>query len=290
MVGTLNDRAGGLPPYELWPLREAASGKRREWLIAHDDSPPYAGSAALLDRWISMRKDGWPVAYLTGSREFYGRPFWVNRQTLIPRIETECLVDTTLAALKEMGGRVASPRVCDLGTGSGCIAISLALEMPAIHVVASDVSLPALQMARNNAAWLGATKAVSFCQASWWDGVEGRFHAIVSNPPYVAAGDSHLTTGDLRFEPTTALSPSATPWGSAHDTELEPWREIGLSAIAEIVAGAPSRLEPSGFLAIEHGHDQQSWVMALFEKAGFSRISGLHDSFGNPRVVMGWLK
>lgn len=265
-----------LPPHELWPLKEAASGRRREWWIAHGDGSQDAGTSALLARWIAMRQSGWPIAYLTGAREFYGRSFWVNRHTLIPRIETELLVDTAIAALKEVRTRGPAPRLCDLGTGSGCIGISLALECPDLQVTLSDTSAGALGVARNNAAWLGAAARMTFQESSWWDRVTGRFHGIVSNPPYIAAGDSHLTAGDLRFEPALALSPLAT--------------ESGLSAIAQIVAGAPAHLEPSGFCAIEHGYDQQAQVMALFQGAGFGRITGLQDGFGNPRVVLGWLQ
>lgn len=285
---------GQLPPHELWPLKEAASGRRREWWIAHDDASHDAGTSALLARWVAMRQSGWPIAYLTGTREFYGRSFWVSRDTLIPRIETELLVDTAIAALKEVRSRVAAPRLCDLGTGSGCIGISLALECADLQVTASDASAGALRMARSNAAWLGAAARMVFQESSWWDGITGRFHGIVSNPPYIAAGDSHLTAGDLRFEPALALSPGAmksdAPGQLGRDHGTAPGPASGLSAIAEIVAGAPAHLEPSGFCAIEHGHDQQAPVMALFQSAGFGRITGLRDGFGNPRVVLGWLQ
>ena len=283
-----------LPPHELWPLKEAASGRRREWWIAHGDGSHDAGTSALLARWIAMRQSGWPIAYLTGAREFYGRSFWVNRHTLIPRIETELLVDTAIAALKEVRTRGPAPRLCDLGTGSGCIGISLALECPDLQVTLSDTSAGALGVARNNAAWLGAAARMTFQESSWWDRVTGRFHGIVSNPPYIAAGDSHLTAGDLRFEPALALSPLAMESDalgrSRADQQAGLGAESGLYAIAQIVAGAPAHLEPSGFCAIEHGHDQQAQVMALFQSAGFGRIKGLRDGFGNPRVVLGWLQ
>lgn len=267
-----------LPGHELWPLREAATGRPREWLIAHREEPLPAGAQALLDRWIRLRQQGWPIAYLTGSREFYGRSFWVNAHTLIPRIETELLVDTALSALKKHPASSHSERrVCDLGTGSGCIATTLSLEMPGLRVTATDQSAHALTVARNNAAWLGASAQVQFFQGSWWEACDGRFHGVVSNPPYVAAGDVHLQRGDLRFEPATALTT-----GQPHDH--------GLDAIGAIVHGAPEHLISQGFLAIEHGHTQQDAVLGMFRSAGFIRCEGLRDSFGNPRVVIGWVQ
>lgn len=267
-----------LPNHELWPLREAATGRRREWLIAHRDEPLEPGAQALLERWMSLRQQGWPIAYLTGSREFYGRSFWVNSHTLIPRIETELLVDTALAALrKHPVSSHSERRLCDLGTGSGCIATTLALEMPGLRVVATDQSFEALTVARNNAAWLGAAANVHFCHGSWWQACEGRFHGVVSNPPYIEHNDAHLGRGDLRFEPSSALTT-----GRPDDR--------GLSAIETIVCGAPNYLMPQGFLAIEHGHTQQHDVLSMFQAAGFQHCEGIADSFGNPRVVIGWVQ
>lgn len=265
-----------LPAYERWPLFEAATGLRREQAIAFPERPIRPEAAALFARMVRQRQQGWPIAYLTGSREFFGRSFWVNPSTLIPRIETELLVDTVLAFLKETPGPA---RLCDLGTGSGCIGISLALEHPQAQITVTDQSERALQTARNNAAWLGAMTRMRFMRGSWWDALRGmsseRFHVVVSNPPYVQANDPHLSQGDLRFEPLSAL---------AGLTE----GQDGLGDIRAILAGIHDHLEPSGLCVIEHGADQQSAVMGCFEAAGLVRITGLVDQAGRARAVLGY--
>ena len=266
--------AAPLPKHELWPLLESASGRSREFILAHDTDAMDAGARALFGHWVARRRDGVPVAYLIGSREFYGRPFWVNRHTLIPRMETELLIDT----VKQIWPKASSQprRLCDLGTGSGCVAITLALEFPQATVHATDQSAKALQAARNNAAWLGAASRMRFHQGSWWDALNvdspDRFDGIVSNPPYIAPEDHHLSQGDLRFEPPAALV----------------GRDLGLGDIQAIVAGARKRLEPNGFLLIEHGYDQQAAVKDLFQNEGFGRVQGLLDLANNPRAVLGF--
>jgi release factor glutamine methyltransferase len=264
-----------LPKHELWPLIEAASGRRREFILAHDSDLADMGTEALFCRWINQRKAGAPIAYLTGCREFYGRPFWVNRHTLIPRMETELLIDTAKALL---GNQQKGPlSLCDLGTGSGCIAVTLALEFPAASVTATDRSAAALRVARNNAAWLDAGRRVAFLEGSWWEALGGRpqeqFHGIVSNPPYIAPDDHHLAQGDLRFEPGSALSGQGT---------------AGLGDIETIVRGAVRRLYPNGFLLMEHGFDQQPAVIDLLNEAGFNGVRGLADMANNPRAVLGF--
>lgn len=265
--------ATALPKHELWPLLEAASGRRREFILAHDNDFVDSGTHALFLRWANARQAGVPIAYLVGGREFYGRNFWVNPHTLIPRIETELLIDTARQVLHESDG--SGLRLCDLGTGSGCIAVTLALEFPQAAVWASDVSEGALQVARNNAAWLGVAARTHFAQGAWWQAfahAPNTFHGIVSNPPYIAPGDPHLRQGDLRHEPDSALVGQGQ----------------GLGDINTIVTGAIDRLEPNGFLLIEHGFDQQSEVMAIFRQTGLVRVQGLTDLANNPRAVLGF--
>jgi release factor glutamine methyltransferase len=218
---------------------------------------------------LRRRAAGEPVAYLTGHCEFYGRPFRVTPAVLIPRPETELLVDGSLDLLK---GK-SSPRVLDLGTGSGVLALTLALERHDAAVTAVDVSPQALYVACANAAALGAT--ARFLLGEWFQAIAGeRFDLIVANPPYVAAGDAHLVQGDLRFEPPAALTD-----GSAD----------GLASLRAIVAAAPAHLTPGGGLAVEHGYDQGPAVAALLRAAGFREVRSLADLAGLPRVVAGTL-
>jgi release factor glutamine methyltransferase len=268
-----------IPRHEHLALLCAATGRPKEFWVAHPQAPLQPAERALLQRWIGLRSEGVPLAYLIGSREFYGRSFWVSRDTLIPRADTELLIDTTKALVQQLGLN-EPPRLADLGTGSGCIAISLALEIPGSTVVASDISAGALQMARNNAAWHGVGAQLSFTQGAWWNAFEAlpyKFHGIVSNPPYIAGQDPHLAQGDLRFEPAAAL----TPCPSAAVCS-------GLEAIKEIAAGAAQHLAPGGFLLIEHGFDQQPDVIGIFKAVGLSETGGLQDLAGNPRAVVGF--
>jgi len=225
-----------------------------ERLLASDESERYTTL-------VARRAAGEPIAYLTGSREFYGREFQVTPAVLIPRPETELLVEIVLGRVS----RHSTPRILDLGAGSGCVAITLALEVGG-EVTAVDVSADALAVARNNAARLGGT--VTFVESDWFSAVEGEFDLIVGNPPYVAEGDSHLEEGDLRFEPPAALA-------SGPD---------GLSAIRRIVADAPLHLATGGSLFLEHGYDQAEAVCALLAQAGFEGIEQHRDLAGIVRV------
>ncbi len=248
-------------------------------MIAHGQEPADSAACALFERMTALRQQGVPIAYLTGWREFYGRPFWVNRHTLIPRIDTELLIDTVLSTV---GQKDEPIRLCDLGTGSGCIAITLALELKQAQMTATDAQAKAIEMARNNAAWLGVAGRVEFRLGCWFSALAGttqRFHGLISNPPYVAGGDPHLQMGDLRFEPQLALTPR-----EENGALLDP----GLSDIAEIAQGASQWLEPGGFLLVEHGSEQQDGVMALFTQAGFQSVRGLFDHAGLPRAVIGF--
>ena len=244
-----------------------ALGVPRAWLVSHDRdelAPPLAERYEAL---VTERAAGSPVAYLTGLREFYGHPFAVSPAVLIPRPETEVLVDAALARLPERG------RLLDLGTGSGVIAVTIARERPSATVVATDLSRAALEVADGNAKRLGAT--VDFRVGAWFEPVEGdRFDVIVSNPPYVAALDPHLGRGDLRFEPSLALTD-----GSAD----------GLASLTAIISRASAHLQAGGWLLVEHGHDQAERCARLLETAGFTERVALADLAGIPRVAGGRL-
>lgn len=212
------------------------------------------------------RLAGEPIAYLLGEREFYGRPFRVSPAVLIPRPETEHLVEAALARV----GR-GPARVVDLGCGSGAIAVTLALEVPEWQVSAVELSDAALTVARANAAQLGA--CVAFYQGSWYAPLPQAavFDLIVSNPPYIAATDRHLGEGDVRFEPRLALTDD----------------DDGLACLREITAGASGRLLPGGWLMVEHGYDQGDAVRALFSAAGLAEVETLPDLAGLDRVTLG---
>ncbi len=215
---------------------------------------------------VERRAAGEPVAYLTGAREFYGREFRVTPAVLIPRPDTELLVELALA---HFAGRRGA-RVLDLGTGSGALAVTLALELDAPELTALDRSREALWVAMANAARLGAS--VSFVQSDWFAALgEERFELIVANPPYIAAADPHLEEGDLRFEPRAALAAGAA----------------GLDDLAEIVAAAPARLEAGGWLFLEHGYDQAAAVRGLLADAGFASIASWKDIAGIERASGG---
>lgn len=253
-----------IPASEARLLLGHLLGRNSAWLEAHRDDAVTIGSdyAALVER----RACGEPIAYLIGMREFYGRDFAVTPEVLIPRPETELLVD--LAKSKVGAGGTAA--ILDLGTGSGCIAVTLALELPAARVTAADVSPAALAVARGNAGRLGAQ--VEFVESDWFAALPPqRFGMIVANPPYVAAGDPHLAAGDLRFEPQTALTDHAD----------------GLAAIRRIIADAPDWLADGGWLLFEHGHDRDAVVRDLLAAAGITAIEQHRDLAGRVRASGG---
>ncbi len=259
--------ASKLPRLERQMLWQHVLKVPRSWLIAHDTDPLAPESIARFRALEAQRLSGAPMAYILGRREFMGHEFDVSPAVLIPRPETELLVETALARMKAL----KAPRVLDLGTGSGAIAISLALECPEATVVATDVSLDALAVARQNARRLGAR--VEFFAGNWYDALSGHkaFDLIVSNPPYISSGDSHLQEGDLRFEPVTALTDGAD----------------GLSALRAIVQGASQWLKPQGELYMEHGWDQAEAVKKLLQLSGFTQLASLPDLAGIDRVTGG---
>ena len=244
-------------------------GVNRAWLAANPFRILTETEDARLDALVAQRALGAPVAYLVESREFYGRDFSVGPAVLIPRPETETLVEAALERI------APDARVLDLGTGSGAIAVTLACERPQARMTASDVSAEALALARANASAHGCAPRISFVQGSWYEAVRGqRFDLIVSNPPYVAAADEHLSDGDLRFEPRQALTD-----GSAD----------GLASIRAIVAGAREQLQPGGWLLFEHGYDQGPAAAELLARAGFEDRIAVADLAGIPRVAGGKL-
>lgn len=227
---------------------------------------PAAGAFAAL---ASRRAAGEPVAYITGRREFYGLMIRVTPAVLIPRPETELLVDLALECIPAD----MPSRVLDLGTGSGCVALAIATQRPRAHLIATDCSGIALDVAKSNALALGVHN-IEFLHGSWFDAFEDqarRFDLIVSNPPYIAAGDPHLSAGDLRFEPQDALTAGAQ----------------GLDCIGEIAHGAPAHLVAGGWLLIEHGYDQAQACRKILNHAGFGVVRSWPDLAGIERVSGG---
>jgi release factor glutamine methyltransferase len=244
-------------------------GVDRAWLLAHATDELSRPQADAFFALAKRRREGEPVAYLTGRREFHGLDLAVTPAVLVPRPETETLVDAALERLP--GDRPL--RVADLGTGSGAIALAIAHARPNATVIATDISDDALAVARDNATRLELAN-VAFMPGSWYDALgsdAGPFDAILANPPYVADGDPHLGEGDLRHEPSVALSPGGD----------------GLDALRIIVAGARSRLADGGWLGVEHGYDQSQAVRDLFASAGLAAIEARRDLAGIPRVVLG---
>jgi len=257
----------GLVPLDAQVLLAHALGRDRAWLAAHDGDVLSRADAEKFFALAKRRRDGEPVAYLTGVREFWGLPLAVSPAVLIPRPETEAVVEQALLDLPQDRDLA----VLDLGTGSGAIALAIARERPLARVLATDASADALAVARENARRLGIAN-VGFVLADWYDGLPAtRFDVIAANPPYIEQGDPHLAEGDVRFEPRSAL----TPVGG------------GLSALRAIVAGAPAHLVPGGALVVEHGYDQSDAVRALFAEAGFAGVVAVRDLAGIPRVVAG---
>ena len=267
-VGELLARARGvMEAADAEILLAHALGKGRSWLFAHADDPVIEDAHACFQALLHRRIEGEPVAYLTGRQGFWTLELEVGPATLIPRPETELLVEIALARISAD----AAVRVADLGTGSGAIALSIAKERPHAQVVATDASIEALDVARANA----ARNHIGNCQfrcGDWLVPLAGEtFDLIASNPPYVADGDPHLEQGDLRFEPDMALSCGPD----------------GLNAIRKIVACAPGCLATDGWLLLEHGWDQGEAVRGLLATAGFTDVETVRDLEGRDRVTLG---
>lgn len=238
--------------------------------MAHGQDAPSVLGSTPYEQWIARRVGGEPIAYILGRREFYGLELEVGEHVLIPRPETELLVDLALDHLRE-----ARPcKVLDLGTGSGCIAIAIAAHAPHCHVLGTDSSLEALSTAARNIQRHGLEN-VDLLHSDWYVALGAmRFGVIVSNPPYIAAADAHLTQGDLRFEPQGALTPGTK----------------GLEAIERIVTGAQGFLREDGRLMIEHGHDQAQAVREILERNGFQGVTAARDLAGIARIAMGRMR
>lgn len=320
---TLDDliRHSQLPRAEARRLLASLTGRPLTWFMAHGDDPADLDTTTRFQALVERRRSGEPLAYLLGQQEFYGRPFAVSPAVLIPRADTETLVETALEQLLllRQQRRAVPLSLLELGTGSGIIAITLALEAPDTEVHAVERSPEALAMAQQNAKALGADR-IHWHAGSWWqaldsgtsggnetpesrtpaatgtaspealtavpsltdaasdlpptNGAPWRFDLIVSNPPYIAAGDHHLQQGDLRFEPPQALAAGPD----------------GLDDLRIIIGGATAHLNPDGWLLLEHGYDQEAPVQALLRDAGFADVFTRRDLAGQPRVSGGrWL-
>jgi release factor glutamine methyltransferase len=236
----------------------------RSWLLANDDALLTDTQAHLADTLLGRRAAGEPVAYLVGEKEFHGLTLRVSPAVLVPRPDTETLVDWALELLSHS----TQASVLDMGTGSGAIALALKHSCPRAKVAALDVSAEALAIAGENAERLRL--GIRLLHSDWWHAVAGqRFDMIVSNPPYIAGGDAHLAA--LQHEPLLALTPGGD----------------GLDAIRKIVSGASCHLNAGGWLLLEHGYDQAEAVTALLQAARFSAVTTRHDFAGNPRCTGG---
>jgi release factor glutamine methyltransferase len=260
----LNARALGVDRLDAQLLLAHQLQQTRAWLLAHDDVVLPPGVAAATTALLARRAAGEPLAYVLGAAEFRGLALRVSPAVLIPRPETEVLVEWALELLPAD----AAADAVDLGTGSGAIALALQRERPRLRITATDASAHALDMARANAQRHGLP--VQFTLGDWWAPLAGRHYALaVSNPPYIASADPHLDA--LGHEPRGALTPGGD----------------GLAALRAIVAGAPSHLLPGGWLLLEHGHDQGPMVQGLLQAAGFAAVQTHHDLAGLPRCSGG---
>ena len=265
-VGASLDAARGvLPRLDADVLTAHALGWSRDTLYAFPERAVGTDDARRLAGFVRRRRRGEPLAYIVGQREFWSLPLRVDPRVLVPRPETECLVEAALARIGDCA------TVLDLGTGSGAIALAVAASRPDARVVGVDRNTGCIDVARENAARLGLS--ATFLRSDWFSAFDRseRFNVVVANPPYVADGDPHLGRDGLRFEPRDALVAGAD----------------GLAALRRIVPAAPSRLVRGGWLCVEHGHDQQGAVRELFLAHGFEDIETTPDLAGIPRVTCG---
>ncbi len=243
-----------------------ALGVERPWIIAHGRDCVSDAQAQAVEALIARRRAGEPIAYITGEREFYGLSLHVTPSVLIPRPETELVVEQALTLIAGRG----TPKVLDLGTGGGAIAVSIAHARSDAQVWASDASAEALAVASRNASRHAVV--VRFVQGDWFITLaEERFDVIASNPPYVAQGDPHLEKGDVRFEPQAALLGGLD----------------GMDCIRTIAAGARTHLAPGGWLVFEHGYDQGQACVRLLARLGYTNVVDTQDLSGLPRVCKG---
>lgn len=255
----------GTARIEVQMLLQQVLGVSRAHLLAHPEQVLDGAQAAAYRTLLQRRLAGEPLAYILGEREFFGLNFRVTPATLIPRPDTELLVELALQRITQHG------RVLDLGTGSGAIALSIAHMRPDIEVTAVDASIEALEVARENARRLNIGNA-RLLRSDWFSALTSeRFDLIVSNPPYISDSDAHLAQGDLRFEPRSALASGAD----------------GLDDIRRIVADAKRHLNPGGWLLFEHGYDQAERARELLGAAGYAGVFSARDLAGIERVSGG---
>ncbi|WP_422102372.1 peptide chain release factor N(5)-glutamine methyltransferase [Vreelandella sp.] len=261
------------PRIDAEVLMEFAAGRSRTWLYTWGDSECPTWEHARFDALVAARAQGQPVAYLTGEREFWGLPLATSPTTLIPRPDTETLVEAALA-------RAGAPtgRLLDLGTGTGAIALAFASVRPQWHVVGADIRPEAVALAAHNARTLAITNA-TFLVSDWFASLAAApngdaFDIIVSNPPYIAADDPHLGQGDVRFEPRSALVAEAD----------------GMADLLHLITQAKAYLTPGGWLALEHGYQQAPNVRQALEKAGYRSVESVEDMGGHERVTLGHLE
>lgn len=248
------------PQLDSYLLVGEVLARPRAWLIAHAEEPVGTVDQTRIQALLGRRHAGEPIAYIRGFQPFWQRDFCVTTETLIPRPETELLMEITLARFDQ------KPRnVVDLGTGTGALALSLAAERPDWQILGTDISATTLAVAQKNA---GAIHNVNFLQSSWFDDIEGQFDLIISNPPYIRDADPHLKA--LRFEPTRALTGG----------------DDGLDCIRQIINTCHEHLVTGGHILFEHGYDQQESVVQLLTNSGFTAVEGFCDLQGQPRAVI----
>ena len=260
-----------LPLLEARMLMQCVTGYSRVQLLSHDTEVLNDAQQEHWQTLVTRRLNGEPMAYILGEREFYGRMFAINPHVLIPRPDTETLIEAVLA---DFGTETIS--LLDLGTGSGAIALTLAAERPSWQVCATDVSAEALVVARQNAQRLNTS--VRFFEGDWWGALPVdehlKFHVLVSNPPYIEANDGHLSEGDVRFEPMGALTDGAD----------------GLQHYRRILHDVARYLHTNGAVYFEHGYNQGASVRGLLNEAGLTQVRTIQDLSGNDRVSTGILK
>ena len=248
------------PQLDSYLLIGEVLARPREWLIAHAEETVCSFDEVRIQELFARRYTGEPVAYIRGFQSFWLRDFCVTRDTLIPRPDTELLMEITLARFGQQ-----PLKVVDLGTGTGALAISLAAERPDWQILGTDISKSTLDVARKNA---GSLANVNFLSGSWFTNIEGRFDLIISNPPYIRNTDPHLQA--LKFEPAQALTAG----------------EDGLDCIRQIIKNCHDHLIPGGHILFEHGYDQQEPVIQLLITAGLIEVQGFRDLQGQPRAVI----
>lgn len=242
------------------------TGKARTFILAFGETPLTGEQQEQLAGLLARRVRGEPVAHLIGEREFWSLPLFVSPATLIPRPDTECLVEQALARLP-----AAPCRILDLGTGTGAIALALASERPDCQVTAVDLIPDAVALAQRNADHLGI-RNIEIVQSRWFSALEGQqFSLIVSNPPYIDAQDPHLAQGDVRFEPLSALVAA----------------DNGLADLHTLIKEAPSYLLPQGWLLLEHGWQQGAAVREIFARYGWQQVETCRDYGDNERLTLG---